>query len=264
MSPSAPHDDVPTPGPTTRPASEPASGPGQGLFTLDELTRRVGLTVRNVRFYTTKGLVPPPLRRGRSGYYTPEHVARFELIQELQSHGYTLAAIEKYLDRIPAEASVEDLAMHRTMLAPWQSEPPFELTLEQLRERSGRDLTETDLSTLEALAVLRPAGPGRYRVTVSQLSIGLGLLDLGFPREAAEAAAKVFEAHGRAIAEELQSLFRTMVWPAYREAGASPQRIREVVERLKPLTVASLVAAYEQGMEDAQRGSLEDRARRAR
>ena len=37
------------------------------LLTLDELTTRVGMSVRNIRFYTTKGLVPPPLRRGRSG-----------------------------------------------------------------------------------------------------------------------------------------------------------------------------------------------------
>ena len=43
------------------------------LLTLDQLTERVGMSVRNVRFYTTKGLVPPPLRRGRSGYYTADH-----------------------------------------------------------------------------------------------------------------------------------------------------------------------------------------------
>ena len=72
------------------------------LLTLDELTNRVGMSVRNVRFYTTKGLVPPPIRRGRSGYYTPDHVARLELVQELQSHGFTLSAIEKYVANIPA------------------------------------------------------------------------------------------------------------------------------------------------------------------
>ena len=58
------------------------------LLTLDELTARVGMSVRNIRFYTTKGLVPPPIRRGRSGYYSSDHVARLELVQELQAHGY--------------------------------------------------------------------------------------------------------------------------------------------------------------------------------
>ena len=90
------------------------------LLTLDELTDRVGLSVRNVRFYTTKGLVPPPIRRGRSGYYTPDHVARLELVQELQSHGFTLAAIERYCRGSPPTRHPEDIALHRTMLAPWQ------------------------------------------------------------------------------------------------------------------------------------------------
>ena len=81
------------------------------LLTLEELTNRVGMSVRNVRFYTTKGLVPPPIRRGRSGYYSPDHVARLELVQELQSHGFTLSAIERYVAGIPADATPEDIAL---------------------------------------------------------------------------------------------------------------------------------------------------------
>ena len=84
------------------------------LLTLDELTTRVGMSVRNVRFYTTKGLVPPPIRRGRSGYYTPDHVARLELVQELQSHGFTLSAIEKYVASPlngQCDVVVDDLSM---------------------------------------------------------------------------------------------------------------------------------------------------------
>ncbi len=78
--------------------------PDDELLTLDQLTARVGMSVRNVRFYTTKGLVPPPIRRGRSGYYTADHVARLELVRELQSHGFTLAAIERYVAGLPAGA----------------------------------------------------------------------------------------------------------------------------------------------------------------
>ena len=58
---------------------------------------------------------------------------------------------------------------------------------------------------------------------MSQLGVGLGLLDLGYPIEAARAAAEVYAAHGRAIAEELYELFRTMVWPVYKEQGVSPE-----------------------------------------
>jgi DNA-binding transcriptional MerR regulator len=231
------------------------------LLTLDELTNRVGMSVRNIRFYTTRGLVPPPIRRGRSGYYTPDHVARLELVQELQGHGFTLAAIERYLARIPDSATPEDIALHRTMLAPWQIEMPIEMTRSELDKRTGRSLTDDDLATLAALGIVLRNKRGRYQVALSQLGVGVGLLDLGFPTEAALAAADVYDAHGRQIAEELYELFRTMVWPAYKESGASPQRLQEVVERLKPLSIASLVAAYEAAMDETKREGIARRAR---
>ena len=231
------------------------------LITLDELTTRVGMSVRNVRFYTTRGLVPPPIRRGRSGYYTPDHVARLELVQELQGHGFTLAAIERYVSRIPADATPEDIALHRTMLAPWQSEQPVEMSRTELDRRASRTLGDEDLATLAALGIVLPARRGRYQVAVSQLSVGLGLLDLGFPTQAALAAADVYAEHGRQIAKELHDLFRTMVWPAYKESGASPETLRQVVERLKPLSVASLVQAYEAAMDETKREGIARRTR---
>lgn len=231
------------------------------LLTLEELTNRVGLSVRNVRFYTTRGLVPPPIRRGRSGYYTPDHVARLELVQELQSHGFTLAAIERYLARIPPDATPEDIALHRTMLAPWQAESPVEMGRGELERRAGRRLDDDELATLAALGIALRTKRGRFQVSLSQLSVGVGLLDLGFPTEAAVAAADVYADHGRQIAKELNELFRTMVWPAYKESGASPEKLREVVERLKPLSIASLVQAYESAMDEAKREAVEARTR---
>ena len=232
------------------------------LLTLDELTNRVGMSVRNVRFYTTKGLVPPPIRRGRSGYYTPDHVARLQLVQELQGHGFTLAAIERYLAGIPDDATPEDIALHRTMLAPWQAEAPVEMSRRELDKRTGRSLTDEHLTTLSALGIVFRTKRGRYQVAMSQLSVGLGLLDLGFPTEAAVAASEVYAKHGRQIAEELYELFRTMVWPVYKESGASPERLQDVVERLKPLSIASLVSAYEAAMDETKREGIAQRAAR--
>ena len=239
-----------------------ADAAGPELLTLEELTTRVGMSVRNVRFYTSKGLVPPPIRRGRSGYYSPDHVARLELVQELQAHGFTLAAIERYVAGIPSDASPEDVALRRTMLAPWQADRPVRLTLAELEQRADRGLDPVTLGTLESLGVISPVEDGRYAVALSQLSVGLALLDLGFPPEAAEAAAKVYREHGRQIAEELMALFHTMVWPAYKESGASPETIRAVVERLKPLSIASLVSAYETAMDETRRAEVKRATRR--
>jgi hypothetical protein len=136
-----------------------------------------------------------------------------------------------------------------------------ELSRAALEQRAGRSLSPADLETLTALGVVRQVGRGRVRVSRSQLGVGLGLLDLGYPIEAARAAAQVYAAHGRAIAEELYELFRTMVWPVYKEQGVSPEKIQEVVERLKPLSIASLVQAYEAGMDELRRTNIAKRAR---
>ena len=231
------------------------------LIALAELTARVGMSVRNVRFYTTRGLVPPPIRRGRSGYYSADHVVRLELVRELQAHGFTLSAIEGYMARIPEGASPETIALHRTLLAPWMAELPETVSRKELVRRAGRALSEDDLDTLNALGIVYPTKRGQYQVAVAHLSVGVALLDLGMPFEAALAAQDIFTAHGRAIADELTELFRTQVWPAYKETGASPEELRQVVEKFKPVTVAALVAAYESAVNETKRETVARRTR---
>ena len=221
------------------------------LLTLDELTTRVGMSVRNIRFYTTKGLVPPPIRRGRSGYYSDSHVARLELVRELQNHGFTLTAIERYVADIPDDASPEDIALRRTMLAPWQADLPVAMSRTELARRAGRELSDEDIDTLVALGVVRRR-QHQLAVAVSQLPNGMRLLDLGFPAEVAEAARQVFLAHGREMADELETVIRTRLAPAYDE-GMDDARLREVLERLKPLSVGGLVTAYENSVAKAAR-----------
>ena len=231
------------------------------LLTLDELTNRVGMSVRNVRFYTTKGLVPPPIRRGRSGYYSADHVARLELVQELQAHGFTLSAIEKYVAGIPADATPEDIALHRTMLAPVAGRPAGRDVARRARQahrphpqrrrprHAGRPRHRASAPSAAATRSRSPSSPSASACSTS-----------GFPIEAAIAAADVYAEHGRQIAKELNELFRTMVWPVYKESGASPDTLREVVERLKPLSIASLVSAYEAAMDETRRENIEKRA----
>lgn len=231
------------------------------LMTLDELCLRVGMSVRNVRFYTTRGLVPPPIKRGRSGYYSTQHLARLELVNELQTHGFTLAAIEKYVSSIPASATPEDIALHRAMLAPWSADMPVEMTRAELQERVGRELDDDALRTLAALGIVHGHGDP-YRVATSQLGVGLNLLEVGFPTEAAIAAGQVYARHGQQMATELNDIFRTMVWPTYRENPSVEQaeKLQRIVERLKPLSIASLVAAYEMAIDEQKREKIAERS----
>ncbi|MFJ9313550.1 MerR family transcriptional regulator [Pimelobacter simplex] len=224
--------------------------PADTLLTLEELTARVGLSVRTVRFYTSRGLVPPPIRRGRSGYYSAVHVARIELVLELQSHGFTLSAIERYVAGIPDDASPEDIALARTMLAPWQSDLPVEMDAAQLQKKAGRELSDDDVATLQALGVIRLRGSA-YLVASNQLAIGVRLLELGFPRDVAVAAAKVYQEHGQQMAEELYAVINDQLAPLY--DNDKSEHFREIMERLKPLSVGGLVTAYEAAVARAAR-----------
>ncbi|WP_324276463.1 MerR family transcriptional regulator [Blastococcus brunescens] len=93
-------------------------------LTVDELAARVGVTVRNVRAYSARGLLPPPRMVGRTGYYGREHVARLMLVREMLAEGYSLAMIERTLASAPANASTTTLALHRALLAPWLPRSP--------------------------------------------------------------------------------------------------------------------------------------------
>jgi DNA-binding transcriptional MerR regulator len=62
-------------------------------YRVSELARAADTTVRNVRVYQDRGLLPPPRRQGRIGLYSEEHLARLKLIGRLLGRGYTFATI---------------------------------------------------------------------------------------------------------------------------------------------------------------------------
>ena len=69
-------------------------------YTIDELSDVSATTVRNIRAYQDRGLIPPPQRRGRVGIYNNEHLARLRVIAQMLERGYTLASIGDLFDAI--------------------------------------------------------------------------------------------------------------------------------------------------------------------
>src|SRR5437764_3716318 len=127
-----------------------------GELTIDELARRTGMTVRNIRAHQSRGLLPPPEVRARIGYYGPEHVARIELIRELQSEGFNLESIRRLLDG-SAGASDEVLRFTRALRAPYEDEEPEIVEAAELAER-WRSSDPRLLDRAERLGILRPLG----------------------------------------------------------------------------------------------------------
>jgi DNA-binding transcriptional MerR regulator len=66
-------------------------------FSLAELVEASGLPERTVRHFITEGLVPPALGRGRSRYYTTDHLARLELVARLRSERLSFEEIRERL-----------------------------------------------------------------------------------------------------------------------------------------------------------------------
>src|SRR3954451_11066199 len=95
----------------------------EAALTIDELAQRTGMTVRNLRAHQSRGLLPPPAVRSRTGYYGPEHVARVELIRELQSEGFTLESIRRLVSDT-AGSSREVLRFTRMLREPFEDEEP--------------------------------------------------------------------------------------------------------------------------------------------
>jgi deazaflavin-dependent oxidoreductase (nitroreductase family) len=144
--------------------------------TIDELARRTGMTVRNIRAHQARGLLPPPDVRGRTGFYGAEHVARIELIKELQADGFNLEAIKKLIDAAPGN-SREVLRFTRAVREPFEDEEPEIVEVGELAERFGGDEAGGKLlDQALRLGLLRDLGEGRYEQRSPRLAEAAGEL----------------------------------------------------------------------------------------
>jgi DNA-binding transcriptional MerR regulator len=95
---------------------------GDTLYSIGDLARRTGLTVKAIRFYSDRGIVPPT-DRSPTGYrrYGIDAVARLDLVRTLRDLGLDLSTIRKVVDReisLPevAAAHADALAVQIRML----------------------------------------------------------------------------------------------------------------------------------------------------
>jgi DNA-binding transcriptional MerR regulator len=216
-------------------------------LTVDQLAARVGLTVRNVRAYAARGLLPPPRMVGRTGFYGREHVARLRLVREMLAEGYSLSMIERTLSSAPATGSSATLALHRALLAPWLPPEPEEMTADELAERAGQRPDAALLDDLVELGLVERLEQDRIRVLdPALLTAGLQVLELGVPPRALIAAqARVIE-HVREIARTYVSMFLESGWHTVAEDSGPDQvdRVRSTVARLQPAAAQALLASF--------------------
>ncbi|MEU6370364.1 MerR family transcriptional regulator [Streptomyces sp. NPDC046931] len=117
---------------------------GDTLYSIGELARRTGLTVKTIRFYSDRGIVAPT-DRSPAGYrlYSIDAVARLDLVRTLRELGLDLPTIRKVVDcelSLPevAAAHAEALAVQIRVLRQRRA------VLTAVAER-GSTLEETEL-----------------------------------------------------------------------------------------------------------------------
>jgi DNA-binding transcriptional MerR regulator len=230
-----------------------AAGEDEQL-TIDELARRIGMTVRNIRAHQSRGLLPAPEVRGRTGYYGPEHVARLQLIQEMQADGFNLELIRRLLDDAGGSGT-EVLRLKHALARPFgagEQAQPVNL-LELAEEWGTADLTLLDRAL--KVGLVRQREDASFELTSPRLvAHGRELAKLGVSlARQLEVIGRVREQADR-IAETYVELFLEAVWSPFEHAGQPRERwsdVHEALERLHPLAAESVVAIFGLAMSDA-------------
>jgi hypothetical protein len=219
------------------------------LLTIDELAQRTGLTTRNIRAYQSRGLLPPPEVRGRTGYYADEHVARLDLIREMQADGFNLTAIKRLIDGSGGEWE-DMLGFKRAALSGWEAEDPEVTTIDEFAERFGVTVEDDPRPLQRAieLGAVVLLGGGRLELpSPALIKAGEEVVAAGVPLPAViDVLAKIMR-HADAVAHAFTRLFLDNVLHPFQERGAPAEewpRVRESLERLRPVAGQAVSAAF--------------------
>lgn len=203
-------------------------------YRVEQLASAADVSVDTVRFYQSKGLLPPPRREGRVAWYSDEHLERLDRIRRLQARGLTLAVIGRLLS---GELDTADEALVTAL-----AEPPAEatLTVEELADRSGIPLAL--LQAVEREHLLVPRRDGYTSEDVEVAKAGLRLLEHGIPLPEVLALAREHHQAMRRVAERAVELFDEHVRHPLRESGLPDEeaaaRLVEAFQQLLPATTA--------------------------
>jgi DNA-binding transcriptional MerR regulator len=229
-------------------------------LTIDQLARTTGMTVRNIRAHQSRGLLPAPEVQARTGYYGPEHVARLRLIQEMQSAGFNLKAIERLIDSSDG-ATEQVLDFGKAILTSFEQEEPEFATAEELEERLGGPFDERIIRKARRIDLIRPLGDGRYEIpSPTLMRAGEELIAMGVPVSHALAVGEQVQRHSRAIAEAFLRLFVEDVVgdSAAAERSADEwKRLRGVLEKLTPLATEAVRVSFQHTMSQVVESELE-------
>ncbi|GAA2498546.1 MerR family transcriptional regulator [Streptomyces longisporus] len=186
-------------------------------YRMEELARLAGITVRTLRFYRERKLIPPPRREGRIAWYDDHHLARLHTIAALLERGHTLTGIAELAEALDHGRDVADLLG----VEPTEEEP-VRLTPEELAARFEGQVTPENLAAALDLGYLGTDGDEIVHISRRLLDVSSALVSEGIPLAEVLAAGKRVREH----VDDLAEMFAELV---LRHTG------EEDLQRLRPL-----------------------------
>ncbi len=216
-------------------------------MTVEQLAYETGMSVRNIRNHQSRGLLPPPEVRARTGYYGPDHVARLRLIQEMQAEGFKLSAISRLIGEHGADAD-RFVGLRQAVTAPFDDEPSEVLTAADLGERFGEGNDPKLQAKVEKMGLLIDLGDGTYEApSPTLLRAAEEVIGMGIPLAAALALVERVNRASHSSARAFVSLFLDELWKPFDEAGRPDEdwpKMIAAIERLRPIAVDTMVATF--------------------
>ncbi|MEV6793821.1 MerR family transcriptional regulator [Streptomyces sp. NPDC051320] len=237
-----------------------ASGPDPrqagAEYRIEDLAHHSGATVRTIRGYQDRGLLPRPQRRGRSNVYGDNHLARLRQIADLLDRGYTLASIKELLEAWDAGRGLGGvLGLVAEVSGPWTDEEPARLSRAELDERFGGVSDNDAVADALALGVLEPIADREDEFLVpspQELAVAVELHAAGVPLRAITGHLRELRGQVEHIASRFLEFTTEHVFARY--LGHPPPTEGEAAEaaslvrRLRPLAQQSVDAELARAM----------------
>ncbi|MFJ9577809.1 MerR family transcriptional regulator [Streptomyces sp. NPDC101191] len=229
----------------------------QPEYRIEDLAHHSGATVRTIRAYQDRGLLPRPERRGRSNVYGDAHLARLRQIADLLDRGYTLASIKELLEAWDAGRGLGGvLGLVAEVDGPWTDEEADRISRAELDARFGGEPDEEAVRDAIELGVLERI-PDRdaeeYLVPSPQeLAVAAELYAAGVPLAAITGHLRELRGQVEHIAARFLEFTSEHVFARYLEhrppTDADAAEAATLVRRLRPLAQQTVDAELARAM----------------
>ncbi|MBY8843154.1 MerR family transcriptional regulator [Streptomyces sp. SP2-10] len=231
--------------------------PARNTYRIEDLAHHTHTTVRTIRAYQDRGLLPRPERRGRANLYSDAHVTRLHQIAHLLDRGYTLASIKEVLDAWDTGRGLAGiLGLVAEVEGPWTDEQPDRITRTELDARFGGTPDDDAVAEAVDLGVLEPVpgDPHTFLVPSPQeLAVAAELHAAGVPLSAIAGHLRELRGQVEHIAARFLEFTTEYVFARYladpdHRTDAHATEAASLVRRLRPLAQQTVDAELARAM----------------